>query len=295
MRNRKHWHLLGFILFSIWGQSVVAQEIGGEEPVGTWTATDEIRLQDGTILRGTLLDESPDGVLFKPTHLDTLRVPRDQIRWITRGHEQHGQITDPDQNTVMFCPTPATLPRGRAYLRDYEVFWLNIGASLTDNFDLSASTILAPFNSTIMYFAGGAKLRLLDREKAPFGLALTGGFTLLPDNRTTGALGAVAGVGNARHSLNFSMSRVSDGRGRHQSALLIGADWQLAPGGKLLVEYLQAPEAVFGFTPSANEYLNFGLRVFWRRGSLTASALTPTGAHSSSMLFVPMLMYSYQF
>ena len=86
--------------------------------------------------------------------------------------------SDPDYNTIMFCPTPSTLEQGDWYFRDFELLVLNFGYGLTDNLDLSFGTLF-PVTGDIELITLGAKLEILDRDTEGLGLALTGGGFIL--------------------------------------------------------------------------------------------------------------------
>ena len=168
------------------------------------SAFDELLLKDGTLLRGKIIEEREDLVIFETPSLGRLEIARDQIERLAPHGKTAGVLNDPDQNSIMFCPTPATLPKGDAYFRDFELFLLNFGFGVTDNFDLSFGTLF-PISSDVLLISVGGKLRLLDRDKFPVGLALTGGFTLLEDT-SFGMAGAVIGIGNVHNSLNLAVN-----------------------------------------------------------------------------------------
>jgi hypothetical protein len=71
----------------------------------------------------------------------------------------------------MICPTPATLARVDIDFRDFELFVLNLGTSLTDAFDLSVGTLF-PVSADVLMITVGGKLRLVDRERQSLGLAV---------------------------------------------------------------------------------------------------------------------------
>ena len=108
------------------GAALAAQpdEFGTEQP-GYLTQLDEILLVDGTLLRGTIVSESEEVVILETESMGRLEIPRNNIDRVVRGHERIGFETDPDYNSLMFCPTPATLEARDSYFRDFELFVLN--------------------------------------------------------------------------------------------------------------------------------------------------------------------------
>ncbi len=189
---------------------------------------DEILLTDGNLLTGRLIEEHEDYVIFETDTLGRMEILRSNIERIARSGERAGVMVDPDYNSLMFCPTPATLAKGDSYFRDFELFFLNFGSGITDAFDLSIGTLF-PISSEVIMVSVGGKLRLIDREEGPIGLALIGSYTKLEDVSFS-AVGAVAGVGNKRSSFNVMINRTSDDDGDSETVFIIGGDteWSAA-------------------------------------------------------------------
>ena len=211
---------------------------------------------------------------------------------LARGTDRAGAITDPDYNSLMFCPTPATLARGDSYFRDFELFILNFGLSVTDAFDLSIGTLF-PVSSDVMMVSVGGKLRLLDRSESPLGLALVGSYTSLEEIQF-GGVGFVAGIGNKRNSLNLSVSRTFDDDGDTETVILAGADYQGTRRTKIFLEYMSTASLLEDENDDDfHGFLNLGLRIFGARHSFSLSGFRPLDNDSDSLLGFPMIMYSY--
>ncbi len=167
----------------------------------------------------------------------------------------------------MFCPTPATLDKGESYFRDYELFFLNFGYSVTDELDLSLGTLF-PISTEVLMLSVGAKLRLLDRETQPLGLALLGSYTQL-EEINFGSIGIVAGIGDRRQSLNLTINRSFDDDGDAETILLAGFDTQGPGRSKFIMEYMNSATLFAEDADELEGFLNFGLRFF---GTDTRSA-----------------------
>ncbi len=272
-----------------------SQEIGGSREGAPGTegteGTDEILLKDGNILLGKVVEEREGLIIFETESLGRLEIPRANIERMALYMAKSGVFTDPDQNTIMFCPTPASLPKGDGYFRNFELFVLNFGLGVTDNFDLSIGTLF-PVSSNALMVAFGGKLRLVDREKSPIGLALTGSFTMLEETQF-GAVGAVVGIGDRHKSLNVAVNYTVDEDGGKDTIFIVGGDFQTGRRTKLFGEYFSAASLFNDENDDLNGFINFGIRIFGQRHSFSLSAFRPLVEDSGSFIAFPMLMYSY--
>ena len=199
--------------------------------------------------------------------------------------------SDPDYNTIMFCPTPSTLEQGDWYFRDFELFVLNFGYGLTDNLDLSFGTLF-PVTGDIELITLGAKLEILDRDTEGLGLALTGGGFILDDESVWSA-GAVAGVGDRRRSLNLAVSMGFSEHGNSDPIFMIGGDTQVGDGTKLFAEYGNSARS-FGDSDDFYGLINLGVRFFGKSLSVSLSGLRPLidGDDDDNLFAIPMVMVS---
>ena len=245
---------------------------------------DELLLNDGTLLLGTIIEERADVVVFETAALGRMEIRRADIVRLAHGGERAGAIADPDYNSLMFCPTPATLARGDSYFRDFELFVLNFGTSLTDAFDLSVGTLF-PISADVLM------ITVVDRERQPLGLALVGGYTRLEEVQF-GSVGVVAGVGNRRNSLNLAVNRTYDDDGDTETVLMAGADYQATPRSKFFVEYMSTATLLEDEDDDLHGFLNLGVRLFGDSHSFTLSGFRPLTDDTGSFIAFPMIMYS---
>ncbi|MCP4293355.1 MAG: hypothetical protein GY780_16135 [bacterium] len=271
-----------------------AGEIGGDdEPLKKNTSPDEILLQDGTILHGSIIESNDEFIVLETPSLGQIKIPVNNIKQISRENETQGVYSDPDQNTIMFCPTPATLPKGDLYFRDFELFLLNFGYGVTDNFDVSFGTVF-PISTEATLLTVGGKFRLLDREKLPIGVAATVGFTKLSDSHFT-SVGLVAGIGDARKSMNFSVNHTFKDNDTEDTIYLVGADMQTGRKTKAFFEYFSSNSLLDGEDHDLKGFINLGIRFFGQKHSFSLSGFRPVGEDTGSFLFWPMAMYSHHF
>ncbi len=264
-------------------------DFGGAPAAGA-APPDEVLLTDGTLLTGRILEEFADRVVFETDALGRMEIARTNIVRLGRGSEWTGALTDPDYNSLMFCPTPATLADGDSYFRVYELFFLNYGASLSDALNLSVGTLF-PVSSEVLMISLGGKLRLADRETQPVGLALTGSYTRLEEVKF-GAVGVVAGVGDRRRSLNLAVNQTFDDDGDTELVFILGGDFKSSRRGKLFVEYLSSASLLADEDDDLEGFINLGMRLFGDSHSFSLSGFRPLTGDGGSFVAFPMLMYS---
>ena len=271
-----------------------AQEIGGKgAPLPSPARFDEILLKDGSLLLGRIIEEGADLVIIETASLGRLEIPRANIERLARRDAPAGIFPDPDQNTIMFCPTPATLPKGDAYFRDFELFLLNVGFGATGNLDLSFGTLF-PVSTDVFMLSMGAKFRLVDRDSSGIGLALTGSYTLLDETRF-GAFGGVVGIGNRSNSLNLSVNYTYDDDGETETVYIVGGDVQTGRRGKFFAEYFSSSSLLEDEDDDLSGFINIGFRFFGQRHSFSLSAFRPLSDDLDSFVAFPMIMYSQHF
>jgi hypothetical protein len=228
------------------------------------TTEQVLYLHDGTVLPGRIVDETEDSVVLEHATLGRLVVAREFIERIEstvvvdpRAHWK----TDPSYNSILLTPTPATLPKGTGYFRSFELFFLNFGAAPTDNLDLALGTVF-PISSDFFGLMAGGKLRIVDREKYPVGLAVAGSWTYFDDlqNDALWTLSGIAGIGDTRKSFNVSVGGAFSGS-NGETVISVGGDFQVGARTKLLAEF----GTVGGLLFDEDEFdgiMNVGFRFF---------------------------------
>ncbi len=252
---------------------------------------DELLLKDGTLLTGTIISESEEFVVFESTSLGRLEISRDRIVSLAGPDDRYGALIDPDANSIMFCPTPETMEKGDGYFRNYELFFLNFGTSLSDEFDLSLGTMF-PITGDLVFISIGGKYRLLDRKEQPIGLALIGNYTVI-DDFSFHSLGVVAGVGDHHRSLNLMINRSTNDDGNSETIFIVGGDFQASRQSKFFAEYMSSAAIFEDQNDDLNGFINVGIRLFGDTHSFSFSGFRPLADDfDGSLLAFPMLVYS---
>ncbi len=271
--------------------SVFAQAVSSDRP----PVLASIELVDGTTLRGRVVEESSERVVLEHATLGRLEIARDRIARVVyetgeTPNPRDSWKIDPSYNSIVLTPTPATLPKGTGYFRDFELLFLNLGYAPSDQVNLAIGTVF-PVTSSLVGFIAGAKVRLLDREQYGVGVALNGSFTFFEDleNDSLSSLGVVLGVGDRRQSLNVSFSGAFVGD-EGEGILLIGGDMQVRSGLKLIAEYGNVTSSLFE-DEDFNGLINFGVRFFGDNIAFTLTGFRPLEETGSLLLF-PLGVFS---
>ncbi len=283
--------LMPLILILLLAHPGLAQEIGGTGGL----FTDELHLKDGTVLQGRIVEEGPDIIVLETESLGVLRIARDRLAADPTSPQESESNLDPDRNSILFCPTPETLPAGDGYFRSFELFFLNYGYAITDDFNLSVGTLF-PITGDFYMLSLGGKLRLLDRAQYPLGLALTANFTGL-DNYWFGSVGAVAGIGGDRRSLNLAVNHVFDEDSDAATVLMVGSDFQGPGRSKLLLELFSNSPIIGDFDDDLTGFVNVGVRLFGDDWSFSLTGFRPLWGDDDGLaiLAFPMVMFSKHF
>lgn len=108
----------------------------------------EIRLADGSVLFGRVIEERGDEVVFRTVGGTTLTLRRDQIASLrtTRGRVVDGTVWNEDPNTsrLFFGPTARAVKKGEGYLGVFELFFPFLSYGVTDRFTMSGGTPIFP-------------------------------------------------------------------------------------------------------------------------------------------------------
>jgi len=257
---------------------------------------DEILLVDGTVLSGRIVAETETSVTIETASLGHVELSREQIRSISRAGEGPGLGGDPDFNSIQLTPTPATVPQGEHYFRSFELLILNYGYGITDDLNLSLGALF-PISTEWNLLLTGLKWQVADRTESPVGLAVSASYLIAPDDRTYASLGGIAGLGDARRSLNVAVDYGWDEDGESGQRILVGGDVQISGRMKLFAEWANS-ELVFATGDDEDDdeldgFINAGFRIFGESMAFTLGGFRPLIAEDTgSFVALPMLMFS---
>jgi hypothetical protein len=185
------------------------------------------------------------------------------------------KLEDPSANSVLFCPTPVTLPRGSFYLRNHELFVFNVGYAPLDRLDLHAMYFaVVPFGKADDRLNGqvGFKLAVLDVEGFPLRISAVGSLMKYREERFDN-IGAVAGINGRWGGVNYLLTRAVDEEGRAQPFEMLG--FELRPNDmplKYFIEYTIFHSFVDG---SRSGVIALGIKGFSSRFSFSTAFAVP--------------------
>jgi hypothetical protein len=294
--SRTVWRALPLLLVALVpALTVVDAVIAKEEAAPDAQQVDELELDDGSVIRGQIESIDAETIIIVTRLAGRLTIERANVREIRRSVDGVAPatrlLTDPDYNTVMLTPTPETLNAGDAYFRNFELFFINVGYSPSDAVDLSAGSLI-PMAGDFVFGTFGAKVRILSREKAPVGLALTGSILFADEDRLA-TFGGVIGIGNRERSLNLAVNRSESDGDESGVWFMLAADTRFTNRSKLIIEYANSTEAIGDDEEDDfNGMINLGIRWFGERMSFTLSGIRPLEATGDGFLLFPLAMFS---
>lgn len=192
--------------------SVAAQDRPAPKRVVSDSSVTQVRLRDGTVLYGRVMQEDSARVRFRTTVGAELELTRDQIATIrtTDGQVVDGQFwpEDPNATRLLFTSTGRPLAKGEGYLSAYFLFLPFVGVGITDRFTLAGGTPIIPeAMGKVFYLA--PKYTVINRPRQQFAIGALS-FATTEDFGDNGTVGVAYGVGTF---------------GDHNNALTVGAGW----------------------------------------------------------------------
>lgn len=241
----------------------------------------EIRLVDGSVLYGRVLDEGPP-VRVRLAGGDVLEVEPARIRSVRaapgRVHEGEYWAPDPNGTRLFFGPTGRTPPAGSGYLALYEVFIPFVSFSVTDRLILSGGTpFVGGFGGDRPYWFA-PKLRVLSSGRTDVAV---GALAIRWDDDDAGILYAVATRGGGDAAVTFALGYGYAGGDLADSpAAMLGAERRVSRSTKLMAEGYLFDGEVAGMG---------GMRFFGQRLSADLGILLVQGADT----FLPVVNFVY--
>ncbi len=286
----------------------------------------ELRLEDGSVVRGELMERNDSVVVVLTESLGELRIPaRRVVGGLPESPDpEKASMTprdrDPSGHALFFLPTAFTPHRGAFTFRDFELLFLTLGYSATDatSFTLGG---LFPITSEFQLFTFGAKHRLWISENRDLAAALTASFTKPVSDASDGLDYLVNG--NLVVSRRFSDERFTDAFGLHGAlgyagisykderfdydcfcdrskrrwednvSFGFGGEIRLTPNAKLMAEYLSA--APFNPEEDGIGVMTIGFRLHGTRLSADIAGFRPVGEDAGDLIFLPLLNVGYRF
>jgi hypothetical protein len=190
----------------------------------------EIKLVDGTVFHGEIIAEADSFVIIHTENLGDLKVNPALI--IKSSSVESSQVTsrmrrrkdsDPSGHALFFLPTAFVPPRGTVTFRDFELFFLNFGYSITNSTVISGG-FLFPITTEYQILTAGFKQQLWSSKTEQTAIALTGNATMpfeQLEDKTVLFLNS-----NLVASRRYSSSEFSDAFGIHAGIGYAGAAYE---------------------------------------------------------------------
>jgi len=200
-----------------------------------------IELKDGTIISGEILAETNDMIIMETAHLGMLKISKDGIKELTRRErgtegKYFGLAKDPNATRAFLMPTGNTLPAGKGYIGDYELFFLTGAVGVTDWLMLNASTLLLPLPIEDEIINYGFKARLYH---IPEKFSVAAGLQMITPFNGSGSYGlwyAVMSYGNSNGIVNAAIAKTFYYSGKSTTLLGLSGDTRTGRHTKLLAE-----------------------------------------------------------
>ncbi len=153
----------------------------------------EVRLRDGSVLYGRVVEETPERVVLRTLAGARVEVARAQIESmrLTSGRAVQGAfwVEDPNSTRLFFTSTARPLRKGSGYIASFELFMPLVAYGVTDRLTLAGGTpILPEAIGRLWYFAPKYTVSMRDRSSVAVG-ALA--FVLPEDVIDEGSIGIV--------------------------------------------------------------------------------------------------------
>lgn len=248
-----------------------------------------IRLTDGSVLHGRIVDEA--GASFTVvTHAGvTVRVERAQVESITRARIVEGRVwpRDPNHTRLFFGPTARSVGARRGYFGVYEIFFPFLTYGVTSNLSLSAGTPIIPeVIGEFWYFA--PKLTLVERERLS---VATGVLAVAVDGETAGVVYGVGTFGDSDQAVTAGVGYgFADGDLHNDAVFMLGGELRMGAGTKLITENYLVP----GFDDETGAVASGGIRFFGERLSADLGVAFPLNDCTGSCWF-PLVNFVYSF
>lgn len=174
-------------------------------------STVEVRLRDGSVLYGRIIERSEARIVVVTTsgaRIELTPVQVESIRPVTaRGRDGRVWAPDPNATRLFFSSTARPLEKGEGYVSSYFLFFPMVAYGVTDRITIAGGTPILPgLIGEMWYFA--PKVTLLNREKLSLAVGALGFWF------TDASIGESVGI--AYTSATY---------GSRDRALTLGAGW----------------------------------------------------------------------
>lgn len=178
----------------------------------------EVRLRDGSILYGRIVEESGDRLVLVTTSGVRVELSRAQVERIrTVSGRQVGEafwVADPNETRLFFTSTARPLRKGDGYISAFQLFLPFVAYGVTDRFTIAGGTPIIPEAFGRLWYVA-PKYTVHQGARASYAVGALG-FFLPEDIVDDGSVGVLYGAGTW---------------GNRDRAITAGAGWGYFWGG----------------------------------------------------------------
>lgn len=247
----------------------------------------EVRLGDGSVIFGRVVELSPERVVFETVggaRLDVERIAIETVRPAT-GQVVEGEFwtEDPGGTRLFFTSTGRSLERGESYVGTYVVVLPFAAVGITDRFTIVGGAPIL-FGELEPFYLG-PKFQILRRPEAQ---ASIGTLTFFFDDEVVGVAYGVATFGDTERALSAGLGYFySGGEVVNEPAVMLGGETRISRRIKLITENYVLPDAV-------GVVLSGGVRIIGDRFNTEVGAMGAI-ADGDGGCCVPLINFSYAF
>jgi hypothetical protein len=197
------------------------------------------------------------------------------------GFAQDFEVGDQE---LLLMPTAYTMPQGKTYFADYELFFLNLTHAFTSRTHVGLFTFFPVTSEFLETASFGLKQNVYRSKKLNF--AVWGSYT---PNTQLFLLGGVASIGTSQSGFHLGVGLVQyneEDEKDSEPLVMLGYMKAVSERATLLFEYFNSQTAAL--EGDFNGLLNFGVR--FKSGSISweLGALRPL-EDTDDLLFIPLL------
>jgi hypothetical protein len=266
-----------------------------EVPVAA-DSTVEVRLRDGSVLYGRIVERSESKVVLVTSggtriELDMIQVA--SIRSVTtRGPDGRYWAPDPNASRLFFTATARPLAKGEGYLSSYFIFFPMVGYGITDRITLAAGTPIIPEALGQLWYVA-PKVTVLNHESLSVAVGALGLWAPFEADllSSVGIAYAAGTYGSRDHAVTFGAGWgyiADEGTANFSSrpVFMLGGETRTAASLKLITENW------FTIDGGSLEGLSsFGVRFIGARLSTDLGIIKPIGIDG----YLPMVNFVYAF
>ncbi|HXK50389.1 MAG TPA: hypothetical protein PKW56_07980 [Clostridiales bacterium] len=179
-----------------------------------------IELKSGERITCEVVSEDSEVLTVISDTFGEMKIKRADIKLITELDERTGyKYDDPNHCSLLFMPSAETNPKGTWYISDYELFYMNVGYSPTDNLHISTGFLfpIVPEMITEGPLSFGLKYRTLS-EPYKMNVSMMGTYTTVIDEADIGLITYGTAFNyyiNPRSTFNFYLAQLPKERNPH--------------------------------------------------------------------------------